>query len=229
MNFDIPNDFKLPHTLITWGQVKASLEEFFKKKIPSNIKDLSKRVAAKGWFLPFDDIDLLAIPDLAKKDDKEIENFLVEYYKNKADEIIESSKTVFPDRYKLFQSALNVHKQENYNASIPLLLAQADGVCVDMFGEKLFSKQKGKPKTANVVQKKVLDNYILEAVVEPLLSGSALTLNPNEMKEKRKDSNYSVLNRHEIMHGADKIYGSEINSLKAISLINYLMSLQRHS
>lgn len=109
MNFNIPNDFKLPHILITQGQVKASLKRFFKKKIPSNIKDLSKRVAAKGWFLPFDDIDLLAIPDLAKKDDKEIENFLVEYYKNKADEIIKSAKTVFPNRYKLFQSALRAY------------------------------------------------------------------------------------------------------------------------
>ena len=193
MTFDIPNDFKLPHILITWGQVKASLKEFVKKKIPSNMKDLSKRLAAKGWFLPFDDIDLLAIPELTKKDDKEIENFLVEYYKNKADKIIESSKKVFPDRSKLFQAALDAHKQKNYSASILLLLAQADGVCVDMFGEKFFSKQNGKPKTANVVQEKVLDNYILEAVVEPLLSGSALMLNTNEMKEKRKDLNYSVL------------------------------------
>jgi len=102
------------------------------------------------------------------------------------------------------------------------LLAQADGVCVDMFGEKLFSKQNGKPKTANKVREIVGDNYILEGVVEFLLSGSALMLYPNEMKEKRKDSNYSVLNRHEIMHGADKNYGSETNSLKAISLITLL-------
>jgi len=103
MNFEIPNDFKLPHTSITGEQVKASSKKLFEEKIPSNMKDLNKRLAAKGWFLPFDDIDLLAIPDLKKKDDNVIENYLVKYCKNKAKEIIESSKKFFPIDLSFFR------------------------------------------------------------------------------------------------------------------------------
>jgi len=112
------------------------------------------------------------------------------------------------------------------------LLAQAEGICVDVLKEQLFSKLKGVPKTKDVIEdriKKASLGGIIEAFVEPLLSGSALSLNKKEMRHRRnKHSGYDVLNRHEIMHGLDKHYGNEINSLKAISLLNYLKCVKKH-
>lgn len=235
MNLKIPNNFKLPGTLITWGQVRNSfaknLRETF-KKLPDDIRTASKKLAEKGWFLSLD-IPISACRELSISPiDDTTESKLVEFYKARTDQILVDLNTAFPERAHLFQSAFEVHNQKNYNASIPLILAQAEGICVDMLDVKLFSKPNGVPITKCKVEDRIKKGSfggIIEAFVEPLLSGSALSLNKKEMRHRRnKHSGYDVLNRHEILHGSDKNYGSEVNSLRAISLLDYLMGLKKY-
>jgi hypothetical protein len=198
----------------------------------ANLEKFVITLAEKGWFVS-KDFNLLAVVEVAVKDDDTIESALISTYRNpeNMEKILSELKTFFPERAHLIQSAFEAHQQGNYNASIPLLLAQADGIGQDVFGVNYFSKQKGVPRTKDVVGKKLtghLAGGIIEAVVKPLVSGSALVLNRHEMKNRRtKDPNYGVLNRHEILHGVDKNYGNEPNSLRAISQLSYLAMLKR--
>lgn len=230
MNLKIPDNFRLPHISIKWGRVRDSLRSRL-RKLPCETRMATQKLAEKGWFLS-DDIGFSAIKSLANSVDETTEVALVGFYKAQIDQILADLKASFPERSHLFQSALEAHKQKNYDASIPLLLAQADGICIDILGEKMFSRRKRTPQTKNAVKNRIEDHPIgelMEAFVEPLFSGSALMLTESEMKDKRRsDSGYNVLNRHEIMHGLDKDYGSETNSLKVISLLNYLNCIKKH-
>ncbi len=53
------------------------------------------------------------------------------------------------------------------------------------------------------------------------LSPFAETL-PISASEDERDDRFSGLNRHMILHGESLDYGTRINSLKAISYINYV-------
>ena len=229
-----PDNAKLPGTSVKWGKIRELAAKRIREavnKLPDKVRIASKKLAEKGWFLSVD-LPIRVYHDLAISVNNVTESNLIVYYQAKTDQILADLETAFPERSHLFHSAFEAHKQKNYNASIPLFLAQSEGVCVDMLGEKLYSKRNGAPRTKSVIENRIKNapsGGIIEAFVEPLLSGSALSLGTTEMEHKRKQhSDYNVLNRHEIMHGSDKNYGSEINSLRAISLLDYLIGLKKH-
>jgi hypothetical protein len=200
---------------------------------PDKAKRLLKNLAEKGWFLPLD-ITIPAVYHLAEliesNDEKEINRLLVKFYTERLDEVLNSLVATYPDRAHLFRSAFKAHNCKEYDLSIPVLLAQADGVCYDMLKVKLFSRECAKPKTKEALEKEIGSIRLVsicDLFLEPLRSGSALMLNPNQMKQKRDSiPEYRVLNRHEIMHGVDKNYGSEVNSLKAIAQLDYLRDIR---
>lgn len=97
-----------------------------------------------------------------------------------------------------------------------MLLAQADGICKEMLNEYLFLKHKKKPRTAIYVEQ-VASNTFRAAILSPL----AQTL-PIGASEHERDKGFSELNRHMVLHGESLDYGTKTNSLKAISLINYV-------
>ncbi|MFH1884745.1 MAG: hypothetical protein ABIL62_18760 [Planctomycetota bacterium] len=230
-------------------------------EFPDKTKRVLKNLAEKGWFLPLD-ITRSAVDHLAKliesNDGDEINRFMVEFYTIRLDEVLDSLVAAFPERSHLFRTAFKAHNRKEYDLSIPVLLAQADGVCYDMLGVDLFGRNHKNPKipkTKEALESKIgstklgpvcanipiydMDGVPLvsslfvrtyDAFFEPLRSGSALMLNKNQMKEKRDSiPGYNVLNRHEIMHGIDTHYGSEVNSLKAIAQLDYLRCIRESS
>jgi hypothetical protein len=100
-----------------------------------------------------------------------------------------------------------------------------------MLGVKLYSKRNGVPVTKDALDDKIrclAVDKIVDVFFEPLRSGSAFSFSENEMKKRRaSDRNYMVLNRHEILHGSDVAYGNEVNSLKAISQLEYLACVKK--
>lgn len=211
------------------------------RELPDKTKSLLKKLAEKGWFLPLD-ISIPPVDHLTKliesKDDEEVDRLLVEFYTDRLGKVLSNLAAAFPERAHLFRSAFKAHNRKEYDLSIPVLLAQADGLCYGMLGVKLFSREHKKkteknsrPRTEKALERKIGSIplvSIYDAFLEPLRSGSALMLNKDQMKEKRRSiPGYNVLNRHEIMHGIDKTYGSEVNSLKATAQLDYLRYIQK--
>jgi len=204
------------------------------RELPDKTESLLGKLAEKGWFLPLD-ISIPAVDHLTKliesNDNEQVDRLLVKFYTTRLDGVLSSLTIAFPEWAHLFLSAFKAHKRKEYDLSIPVLLAQADGVCYGLLGVYLFSRKEGTPKTKKALQTKIGSiplTSIYGAFLGPLRCGSALMLNPDKMKEKRRSiPRYNVLNRHEIMHGIDKNYGSEVNSLKTIAQLDYLRYVQK--
>ena len=77
-------------------------------------------------------------------------------------------------------------------------------------------KRNRKPRTAIYVEQIAADTYRAT-----LLSPLAQTL-PIGASEHERPEDFNELNRHMVLHGESLDYGTKINSLKAISLINYV-------
>ncbi len=227
--YDFPRDFKLPGCSFKWGDVIDHFDNYW-ATLPDKLRTTVARLTTLGWFIS-EDMPIDVLKELANLSDDKIESSLVAYYQSKLAPVQHNLEAVFPDRKVLFESAFEVHRHANYNASIPLLLAQADGICKHCLGEKMFSKGgDGYPRTKVQIEGKSIPiGSLLEAIVLPLMKGSPLMLSEKDLNKKRaNDPRYSILNRHEIMHGLDLDYGNEKNSLRAISLLSYLACLRKN-
>lgn len=143
------------------------------------------------------------------------------YFAMRLGEIEESLIQRVPARAKLIRSAFGAHRRGEFDLSIPVLLAQADGICIDATEKSFFRAKDGSPATAPYVREiagRELLTAMLAALAEPL------PINANESR-RRKVSDWTALNRHMVLHGESLDYGTERNSLKAISLLNYVASV----
>lgn len=162
-------------------------------------------LAEEGWYLdpklPVNACGVLAAV-LAKGDAAAVSEWLVKHFRQRADEIEVEVAETFPRRTHILQEAFEAHRQKNYSLSIPAFLAQADGMCSDAFALHLFT---GRPGRRVAELRKTNKNIMLDPLLR--LLGARLA---------------AGINRHEILHGRDLRYGTEANSLKAISLLAYL-------
>jgi len=196
------------------------------RDLPIRTQEALLLLGEYGWY-----VDLkMSIPELwelkkALSEGKvdEAESALVDYFEKQIDEIEFYISKKFPKRKKLINAAFNAHRRQEYELSIPVFLIQSDGICKEVINEDLFRQKKGIPNTANYVEQVALNNcgkLIRNALLNPLKQTLPIRAN----KFERKDG-FNNLNRHMVIHGEDLEYGSKINSLKAISLINYIANV----
>ena len=151
---------------------------------------------------------------------KEVEEALIEHFEGRVDDIENSIIKKFPKRGKVIGAAFNAHQREEYELSIPVFLAQTDGICKEVTGQYLFMKRNNKPGTANYVKQVALVDTFKGALLNPL----SQTLPIGASKHQRAED-FNELNRHMVLHGESLDYGTKTNSLKAISLINYVVQV----
>jgi hypothetical protein len=189
------------------------------RELPPRTRDALLLLGAHGWYWDLE-MSLLGLWKLKKAlsegNVEEAEGALIEYFESRIDEIERSIAKRFPKRETLIRAAFNAHRRKEYELSIPVLLAQTDGICKEVVNEYLFIKQNKKPRTAIYVEQVASDSF-RAALLSPL----AQTLPVSASKHERKEG-FNELNRHMVLHGESLEYGSKINSLKAISLLNYV-------
>lgn len=172
-----------------------------------------------GWYLDMDlpYSELLQLTDALEAGHvKEAEEALVDYYERRLPDIEKSIIKRFPNRAKIIKSAFNAHRRREYDLSIPVLLIQADGICKEVTNNSFFRSAGKRPRTATYV-----DHLASDSLVSALLSPLATTL-PINVNEFHRPAGSCSLNRHLVLHGESLDYGNKNNSLKTISLINYV-------
>lgn len=87
-----------------------------------------------------------------------------------------------------------------------------------MIKHYLFTK---KDKTATYVET-ITSNAFRSALLFPLSHSLPISASEHERGEI-----FNELNRHQLLHGEVVDYGTEINSLKSISLLNYVTQVLR--
>ncbi|MBN2543278.1 hypothetical protein JXI42_10475 [bacterium] len=190
--------------------------------LPDHIKEDLIILGEHGWYMDLwmDIPSVGALASAFKNDDEhKADTILINYFENRISDIEESLVINFPNRSHLIQSAFNAHKKEEYNLSIPLLLSQTDGICKELINQYFFLKRNNKPRTALYVEQMVTD-----AIMVFFLSPLTQTL-PISASEPERPEGFTALNRHTVLHGESLDYGTKTNSLKAISLINYIAQI----
>lgn len=207
--------------------VSPAFENFVKsfEILPGRTRNVLLLLGQHGWFLDLE-IPLPGLWELERAfetgDINKAEQALIEYYKKKLPGIAEDLNRDYPYRTPILNAAFNAHKRGEYELSVPVFLAQADGICQELIGFQLFTKKNKKPVTAVYVEKIVIDTF-RSAFLYPL----ACTLPISESKGDR-GTDFDQLNRHQVIHGESVNYGTEVNSLKAISLLNYVAKILKH-
>lgn len=109
------------------------------------------------------------------------------------------------DRVNLIEKAIDHHFAGAYEASIPVLLAQIDGMSFDLTGQSFFSKKNSDP---------FLDDETIAGMETNLPVVRALF-----SEDIKVTANHAKISRHGIMHGRDLAYATYVNSTKTIVLV----------
>lgn len=187
--------------------------------ISENARIVTKSLALKGWYIsldmPFSSL-VKAISENWEEQVDELDEIMSEYFRQHSKNIINHIASNFPNREKVIRSAFKAHINGDYDLAIPVFLAQADGICYEIIGIQLYRRQKGKPITTKYADRFSADAF-MNALLEPFRTPLPISASKRERNEVE-----NFFNRHSILHGESCDYGSEINSLKAISLLNYI-------
>lgn len=204
-------------------------------RLAENLDNLAKQ----GWFvsvdLPLSVYEELAfsLERLATDPDKAalVDALFVECFQPEIEELCRNLVEDNPHRAFAIQPAVAAHLRGEYALSVPVFFSQAEGIVRDRTERELFTKPPRKPevhvsnwaekKRIAVQQVEDLFDYFEDALWSPLCLDLPITWGPKE----RKDHEYIGLNRHTTLHGMDLDYASEVNSLKAFSLLCYVSSV----
>jgi hypothetical protein len=202
--------------------VSPVLEELQRtfRELPPRTQEALLILGSHGWYMDME----MTFPGLwelkkalSEGNVEEAEKALVVHFENRLDKIEKSLIDKCPHRTHLRTAAFKAPRRQEYELSIPVLLAQTDGVCKETVSQYLFMRHNKKPRTAIYVEEIATD-----AFQAALLSPLAQTL-PISASEHERPGDTDALNRHAVLHGDSLNYGSKVNSPKAISLINYVV------
>jgi hypothetical protein len=145
-----------------------------------------------------------------------------------AEEVSDSLKEIhtdlvrnYPERAHIIDMAFRLHKDGNYIACIPLFLAQTDGICAQQIKSYLFSgHDKRNEFIRDILKSKPKNAVILAPMLQSTQFGASISKKSENQKKKAP-------NRNGILHGSRKHldYGTDINSLKCISLLAYISTV----
>jgi len=208
------------------------LETF--KEIGERLKEYTKKtpeyfllIAQHGWFIDLE--SELNFPSIVahRIQEKKVDTaneLLVNYYKTNVGRIFESLIKRHYNRIEILESIKKSYEEGNHILLIPAVLTQVDGICFDFTKKKFFIKEKKNEKYKFLPEviaelEKSAGNF-LELYLSPLQNQT-----PIMAREQDVGMFPCKLNRHKVLHGISTDYGTEINSLKVISLLKYVSDL----
>lgn len=205
----------------SFGLALLEIQEGF-KSFPVKVRKSLLVIGNHGWYYDLE----LSLPELielasqleAEGEDK-VDDILSSHFEDRLSEIEKSISTKYPHRSHIIQSAFGAHRRGEYVLSIPALLAQTDGICKEVMGQNLFTTKDKKPCTALYVSQLAADSS-MAALLSPLSEVLPISQNTSQ-----RSGSFDALNRHMVLHGESLDYGTRINGLKAVSLVNYVAEI----
>lgn len=153
----------------------------------------------------------------------ELDKKFIEFYEGWFKELCTIITKKHPKRTFILEQAFRAHKREEYALSIPVFLAQADGILAETSRMELFSSRDSIYKHLNDSKTSAIEGNVFSAAMwTPLMQERPIAWSSG----KRRDNNYTGFNRNTVMHGIDVEYATLKNSLKAFSLLAYVVSLR---
>lgn len=205
-------------TLMSWLQEIERTFEFINEPLEPKIRKAFLRVAREGWFLGpgmAPRVIAQSASAIESGNINSIDEYFAGYYEKHAEELCTNLYVWHPRRIQIISKTWKAHTQRDYELSVPIFLAQADGICQELTGFELFGKNGPEPRTAAYVRRFKGTPFRL-TLLEPFLH-----LLPISASTRNGSSKKLLLNRHAILHGESTDYGTRINSVKAFALLYY--------
>lgn len=202
-------------------QSKKFQDEF--KQTHPKVKESVIAMINIGWYPDIENFAMSALinfkDQLSENNISEVDDALVEYYKDSLPRTREYLVSKHPNREEILNTAFEAHTEGNYILSIPVFLAQVDGIAIDTFRKYFFIKQKGStnPQISQAIDTMDGLSDLALAILIPLQSSQPLIYSLRE-----RGDGFTQLNRHQVLHGESLDYGTELNSYKVISLLLYI-------
>ncbi len=186
------------------------------EKQPLRNQESLTKLAGRGWFLgprfPVGNISQLG--RAAETTPGDVDEIVARHVRWYLDDIEAALIGFYPHRSCLFQEAFWAHREGRYSLSILAFLAQADGIFGERFERDLF--RKGSKEAVSSFISEVRGRFF-KAHLYPLTQSIPLWENTRYLGD-----NFEGLNRHQVLHGMKVDYNTELNSLKTVSLLDYL-------
>ena len=184
---------------------------------PLRDRESLARLARMGWFLG-PDMPVAAILRLGNAVEftpSEVDIVFGQYIRRHLDDIESRLTGSYPDRTDLFREAFGAHRDCRYSLSIRAFLCEGDGIFHKKFRTSLF--RRGRTDAVSAFSSEVMGRFF-QAVLHPFEEDVDLWTDTDKL-----DDAFDGLNRHQVIHGTKKDYNTELNSLKAISLLDNLV------
>jgi len=195
------------------------------EKLPEGTRRALVLLGRHGWYISLR-MPMSAFFELGSQIQRgncaETDQWMINFYESNVEFIKNDIQNKFPHRSQILECAFGAHTRGEYELSVPVLLAQADGICHELIGVQLYSRRDGQPRTSDFVEQLTI-NALTAALMEPLRV--PLPISASVADRQSADYPSSSLNRHQILHGEVVDYATQTNSCKAISLLWYVATI----
>src|SRR5262245_27222728 len=188
------------------------------RDLPDRTRTAVRTLAKNGWYIDpeSDFIEITNATDLFDKgESEEAHQYLCDYFDGRLDGIEAVLSNRFPHRARILGQAFGAHRREEHGLSIPVFLAQADGICQELVGVQLFAREDGKPKVGAVLDPAAADS------LESAYRAGLVEVFPILARPAERVGLVDFLNRHTVLHGESVDYDTRLNSCRAVSLLGY--------
>lgn len=217
-----------------WQKVGERLEQ-----MPARSRKAMDIALNQGWFFIWQHRmqTILALIDeieAAGDNQREIDTILTEHYLENLEYYSEQLYEAFPNRKFVLEAAISAHKNlgaKGYCLSIPVFLAQADGIFSEVCETSMAlgnPRKKGSEgvKGLEWIKNKIGDDVEASNLLSPLFELHRSNLLKSEwlrnIESEQTGVAFNSFNRHQIIHGEVSDYGTEMNSLKAFSFLSFV-------
>lgn len=180
---------------------------------------IARLMADQGWYIDGSMNNTLMGDYVDFTEDgklKDANNLMMDYFNSRKKTIVQELYERHPSRKTIILKAFKAHVNGDYEICILAYFTQTDGICHDKFKINFFAKKNDKPALSEELYELAQDIW-LGSIYYALVNNTPIT-----MSKFMRQKGWDKLNRHQIMHGEITDYGTEVNSLRALSLLNYV-------
>lgn len=192
--------------------------------LPAAMRAGVSAAAFEGWFYD-PDVEFARMTQawhaFASGDRALGDQLMADYFRSRLDEIEAALKAAMPRRERFVAQAFAAHMRGEFALAIPLLLAQADGASKELRdGHFFLTNRKTQTRETAAYGRARSSGEMGGAAMLALIERLPIM---TQMDKVDQLPDPKTLNRHMVMHGSSLDYDSETNSLKTISLLNYVV------
>jgi hypothetical protein len=206
-------------------------------KFRKDFEKLNKRVfgnivhiCAEGWYVSPNIIERYPLDELAKlgakKNVKDFEKRIVHESDQHIPSLIKNAIKLIPERAHIFEELFKIYKGENYHATITLAYSQIDGICVDQWGDSFWKYDNNVHSRSLQLHGQLQETYV--GINSHIADQLGVEENEITMKTRNNtmfddhDFKRKTYNRHKVMHGNSIHYGTKINAIRALYLLDFI-------